>query len=188
MIKTLNEELNRLSADEFRQADKLPVVVVLDNIRSQSNIGSFFRTCDAFRIEKLYLCGITATPPHREIQKTALGATETVDWEYAETTVDCIHSLKKIGFTIFSVEQAHGSQNLLDFRVNEQQKIALVFGNELEGVSQEVVSLSDNVLEIPQAGTKHSLNVSVAGGIILWEIYSMLYKQLAERSFFTKQT
>ncbi|PKP27493.1 MAG: RNA methyltransferase [Bacteroidetes bacterium HGW-Bacteroidetes-22] len=174
MIKTLNEELNRLTVEEFQKAQKLPVVVVLDNIRSQSNIGSFFRTGDAFLIEKIYLCGITATPPHREIQKTALGATETVTWEYSEKTNDCINQLKKQGYTIIAVEQVKCSVSLADFQPRSANKLALIFGNELNGVDQSIVDLCDGCLEIPQSGTKHSLNVSVAGGIVLWKIYSEL--------------
>jgi len=172
MLKTLNEQLHRLSVDEFKSADKLPVVVVLDNIRSQSNVGSFFRTCDAFRIKKLFLCGITATPPHREIQKTALGATESVDWEYAEQTADCVNTLRSQGYTIVSVEQVQHSCSLTTFRFSDQDHLALVFGNELNGVDQEIIDLSHNCLEIPQSGTKHSLNVAVAGGIVLWHVYS----------------
>ena len=174
MIKTLNEELQRLTVNEFKTAQKLPVVVLLDNIRSQSNVGSFFRTCDAFRIEKLFLCGITATPPHREIQKTALGATESVDWEYVESTLECIKSLIEQGYTLISVEQVENSCNLATFNFGDHQKLALIFGNELNGVDQMVVDLSHFCLEIPQSGTKHSLNVSVAGGIVLWQAYSAL--------------
>ncbi len=174
MLKTLNEELNRLTVDEFQKANKLPVVVVLDNIRSQSNIGSFFRTGDAFLIEKIYLCGITASPPHREIQKTALGATETVSWEYIKTALDCIGQLKKQGYTIIAVEQAKGSICLTDYHPRSGCKLALIFGNELNGVDQSIMDICDSCVEIPQSGTKHSLNVSVAGGIILWKIYSEL--------------
>lgn len=177
-LKTSMEELDRLNPNEFKNAEKLPVVVVLDNIRSQSNTGSFFRTCDAFRIKKIYLCGITATPPHREIQKTALGATETVDWEYSETTVKCLDHLKKEGYTLMAVEQTASSTKLDDLQTKHLHPIALIFGNELDGVDQAVIDQCDQAIEIPQSGTKHSLNVSVAGGIVLWEIYKALYEQL----------
>lgn len=165
------EQLNRISVEEFKASEKTPIVVVLDNIRSMNNIGSVFRTADAFRLEKIFLCGITATPPHREINKTALGATESVDWEYKESTLDCVKDLKANGYKIYSLEQTSDSI-MLDKMPKEMiadQKIVLVLGNEVEGVLQEVIDVSDAVLEIPQYGTKHSLNVSVTGGIAIWE-------------------
>ena len=169
MRKLLNEELDRLTVEGFKTARKIPVVVVLDNVRSLNNIGSFFRTGDAFRITSIYLCGITATPPHRDIHKTALGATETVDWKYFESTADAIEALRKNGYMVCSLEQAEGSIMLQDYEVDSACKYALVFGHEMRGVSQEVVNLSDRVIEIPQYGTKHSLNIAVSAGIVLWE-------------------
>ncbi len=163
------DELKRDSLEEFRQKPKHPIVVVLDNIRSLNNVGSFFRTGDAFNIEKIYLCGITATPPHREIRKTALGATESVEWEYVESTVDVIHKLKADGYKTCAIEQAVKTIPLHDLEV-DKAGIALVFGNEVEGVQDEVIAVCDEVVEIPQFGTKHSLNVSVCGGAVLWEV------------------
>ncbi len=171
MRKTSNDELDRLDQDGFYEANKIPVVVILDNIRSQSNTGSFFRTCDAFRIEELILCGITATPPHREIQKTALGATETVSWRYSQDTVEVINELRQKGYIIISVEQAEPHQDLLVHEFDFGRPTALIFGNEVDGVSEEVMNCVDYAIEIPQSGTKHSLNVAVSGGILLWEIY-----------------
>jgi tRNA G18 (ribose-2'-O)-methylase SpoU len=172
MKKLLNEELNRKTVEEFRQAGKYPVIVVLDNIRSLNNIGSVFRTCDAFLIESLYLCGITATPPHREISRTALGATESVNWRYFNSTVEAIRELRGKGFQILAVEQTdHGCQ-LHQFHIVPDRKYALIFGHEIKGVEQEVVDLSDQAIEIPQHGTKHSLNVAVSAGIVLWEFFS----------------
>ena len=165
--KLLNEELNRLSAEEYKEAEKLPLVVVLDNVRSLNNIGSVFRTSDAFRLSKIYLCGITATPPHREIHKTALGAEESVDWAYFEETTDAVKELKNEGYTILSVEQAENSISLETFTITPGQKYAFVFGNEVKGVQQEVIDLSDNCIEIPQFGTKHSFNISVTAGFTL---------------------
>ncbi|WMJ71837.1 RNA methyltransferase [Cytophagaceae bacterium ABcell3] len=170
MRKLKNEELNRLSADQFKSIQKNPIVVVLDNIRSLNNVGAAFRTGDAFCVEKIYLCGITGQPPHREIHKTALGATETVEWEYRKATVDLIKDLKSQGYIIACVEQADASVSLLDFQCSLTEKYALVFGNEVFGVSDEVVGLSDLCIEIPQGGTKHSLNISVSIGITLWDI------------------
>lgn len=170
MRKIANEELNRLSVEDFKSAAKKPLVIVLDNIRSLNNIGSVFRTADAFLIEKIYLCGITATPPHREIHKTALGATESVAWEYVENTIDCINQLKSEGYKILSVEQTEGSTMLQNFQPNfTHEKYVLVFGNEVEGVADEVIAVSDYCIEIPQYGTKHSLNISVSVGIVVWE-------------------
>lgn len=162
-------ELDRVSEEEFKAQKKFPIVVVLDEIRSLSNVGTFFRTADAFNIEKIYLCGITATPPHREIQKTALGATETVEWEHAVSTLEVVKRLKQNGYTVCSIEQTEETL-LLDRVANlTDEKYALVFGNEVNGVDQSVIDASDYVLEIPQFGTKHSLNVSVCAGIVLWE-------------------
>ena len=169
MRKLKNEELNRLSAEEFKTVDKLPVVLVLDDVRSAMNVGSAFRTSDAFLIDKIYLCGITAQPPHREINKTALGAQDTVLWEHAETILACIEQLKKDGYQIIAVEQADESILLMDFPVEKNLKYAFVFGNEVFGVNDEVVQNADLVLEIPQYGTKHSLNISVSIGVVLWD-------------------
>ncbi len=174
MRKLLNEELDRLSVGEFKNAPKIPVLVVLDNVRSQNNIGSVFRTADAFRFERILLCGITATPPHREIHKTALGATESVDWEYHEDTAAAITELKQKGYRILSIEQAESAISLENIFLSENQKYALVFGNEVRGVDQKVLDLSDDCIEIPQHGTKHSLNISVAAGIVIWEVFRKL--------------
>lgn len=169
MRKLKNEELGRLSAEEFKAVEKNPVVVVLDNIRSMNNVGSAFRTSDAFLVEKICLCGITAKPPHRDINKTALGATETVAWEHFETTIGAIEHLKREGYQILSVEQTENSTMLNDFRPVDNHKYAFVFGNEVFGVEQEVVDVSDVVIEIPQFGSKHSFNISVSMGIVLWD-------------------
>lgn len=171
MKKLKLEELNRISVDEFKEVDKIPVVVILDNVRSMHNIGSVFRTADAFLVEKIYLCGITATPPNKEIRKTALGATESVDWEYAADILELVGKLKKEKYTILSVEQVDKSQSLSTYKLDSEEKYAVIFGNEVEGVQQEVINLSDFCVEIPQAGTKHSLNVSVCAGIVLWEFF-----------------
>ncbi|QDH81489.1 RNA methyltransferase [Echinicola soli] len=168
------DELNRLSVDEFKSSDKIPLVIVLDNIRSLNNVGSAFRTSDAFRIQKIYLCGITGTPPHRDIQKTALGATDSVEWEYVGSTLDAIADLKQQNFTICSLEQVDNSTKLNAFGPIEDSKYALVFGNEVFGVEEEVILASDHVLEIPQMGTKHSLNISVSMGIAIWDFVSKL--------------
>ncbi|MDP2386506.1 MAG: RNA methyltransferase [Bacteroidota bacterium] len=170
MKKLANEELNRKSVEEFKQADKNPIVLVLDNIRSLNNVGSAFRTADAFLLEAVYLCGVTGTPPNPEIHKTALGATETVSWKQYKTTLECIDDLKKTGYTICSIEQAERSTMLNDFARDKNKKYALVFGNEVYGVEQEVINKSDNVIEVPQFGSKHSLNVSVTIGIVCWEM------------------
>ena len=171
MRKLLNEELDRLSVEAFKTVDKIPFMLVLDNVRSHNNIGSVFRTADAFRLEGIYLCGITATPPHREIHKTALGATESVYWEYREDTTDAIAELKEKGYQIYSVEQTDGSVLLDQVQLSGKQKYALVFGHEIRGVDQQVVDMSDQCIEIPQYGTKHSLNISVAAGIVIWELF-----------------
>lgn len=162
-------ELNRLSEDEFKAQDKFPIIIILDNIRSLNNIGSFFRTADAFNIEKIYLCGITAIPPHRDIQKTALGATETIEWEHVESTLELVQKLKEEGISIASIEQAQTTTLLQNIPSLNYNKIALIFGNEVDGVDQKVIDNSDYIIEIPQFGTKHSLNVSVCAGVVLWE-------------------
>jgi tRNA G18 (ribose-2'-O)-methylase SpoU len=169
--------LERLSVSEFKKAAKLPVVVVLDNVRSTHNVGSVFRTADAFRIEKIILCGITAVPPHRDIYKTALGATESVDWFYMERTAEVVGALKEEGYRIFAVEQADESICLEDFIPDPAVRLALIFGHEVAGVQEEIMSLVDGCIEIPQAGTKHSLNISVSAGIVLWDIYRKLTKK-----------
>ncbi|MDR1757036.1 MAG: RNA methyltransferase [Culturomica sp.] len=176
--KLENEELHRISAEEFKQADKLPIVVVLDNVRSQNNIGSVFRTSDAFRLEKIFLCGLTATPPHREIHKTALGAEDAVAWEYAEDTVEVIHRLRAAGYRIYAAEQAEKSISLETFIPESGCRYALVFGNEVKGVQQEVVDLADGCIEIPQFGTKHSFNIAVSVGIVLWQWVKPLLPEL----------
>lgn len=169
-------ELGRMSTEEHRQSKKLPVVVVLDNLRSQHNIGSIFRTADAFRLEAIYLCGISATPPNREMHKTALGATESVDWKYFESTTEVVDKLKSTGYIIISIEQTEGSFTLKDFDLQGFKKMAIVFGNEVEGVNQKVVDRSDYCVEIPQYGTKHSLNVAVTAGITIWEFANQYLK------------
>ena len=174
MRKLENSELDRLTVDGFKSANKSPIIVVLDNIRSLNNIGSIFRTSDAFRIQKIYLCGISAIPPHKDIQKTALGSTESVDWEYAENTLELIKELQSNNIQVLSIEQAEKAAILNEFTPTKKQTYALVFGNEVKGVSQEVVSQSDQVIEIPQYGTKHSLNISVSCGIVLWDVFSKL--------------
>ena len=174
-MKRLNmDELNRLTVEEFRQTGKLPVMVILDDIRSQHNIGSVFRTCDAFRISHIFLCGITAQPPSREIQKSALGATESVSWSYHGSSAELIRTLKEQEYLIVSVEQVSGSISPDKFIPQPDKKTVLVFGNEVRGVPQEIIDMSDNCIEIPQFGTKHSFNISVSAGIVLWEIYRKL--------------
>lgn len=169
-------ELNRISAEEFKIVNKLPLVVVLDNVRSLHNVGSVFRTSDAFLVEKIVLCGITSCPPNAEIHKTALGAEYSVDWEYFEETTDAIHLLKNEGYYIYSIEQVENSVMLdkIQLDPDSQQKYAVVLGNEVHGVDQEVINLSDNCIEIPQFGTKHSLNVSVSAGLIIWKFFEIL--------------
>ncbi len=171
MRKLKNEELNRLTPEQYKASEKIPVVVVLDNVRSLHNIGSVFRTADAFRIRKIFLCGITATPPHREIHKTALGATESVPWEYRELTTDVLGLLRKEGYRILAVEQAVGAVSLDQMKLTAGESYALVLGHEIRGVDQEVVDRCDFCIEIPQYGTKHSLNISVAAGIVIWEVF-----------------
>ncbi len=171
MRKLANSELNRKSVKEFKEIEKIPCVVVLDNIRSLNNIGSVFRTSDAFLIKKIYLCGITATPPHREIQKSALGATESVNWEYFSHTADPIFKLRDQGYTIYSIEQVDDSIKLDKLSISQTDQIALVFGHEVKGVGEEVINLSDYCIEIDQYGTKHSLNISICAGIVIWEVF-----------------
>ncbi len=171
MRKLKNSELDRLSVDDFKASKKTPIIIVLDNIRSLNNIGSVFRTSDAFLIEKIYLCGITATPPHKDIHKTALGSTDTVNWEYIENTSDLIEKLKAEHVKICSIEQAENAIMLNDFKVEKNTKHAIVFGNEVKGVAQHIVSKSDVVIEIPQYGTKHSLNISVSCGVVVWDFF-----------------
>ena len=173
MRKLSMDDLNRKSTEEFKQAAKAPIVIILDNVRSMNNIGSVFRTADAFLLQAIYLCGVTATPPHREIQKTALGATDTVSWKHFPTTVDAINELKREGFTVYGVEQVENSI-MLDKIEILQKKVALVFGNEISGVSQEALDICDTCIEIPQYGTKHSINLAVSVGIVVWEIAKKL--------------
>ena len=174
MRKIKNEDLGRLSPEEFKEAPKLPVVIVLDNVRSLHNVGSVFRTADAFVCEGVYLCGITATPPHREIQKTALGATESVSWKYFPNTSDALATLKSSGYKIAAVEQVEGAITLQDFKPSPDEKYALVFGHEVNGVDESTFKFTDVFIEIPQSGTKHSLNISVSAGVVLWEFFRKL--------------
>lgn len=173
MHKLSMEELNRLTKEQYETVDKLPIIIVLDNIRSLSNVGAVFRTADAFRIGELYLCGITACPPHREIHKTALGADETVKWQYFESTEVACKALKDKGYKIFAIEQIEGSKGLQDFKFEANS--ALIMGNEVEGVSDEALSYCEGAIELPQEGTKHSLNVSVCAGIVMWEVFRQLH-------------
>ena len=174
MRKLENSELDRKSIEDFKQSEKTPLILVLDDIRSLHNIGSVFRTADAFLIEKIYLCGITATPPNKEIHKTALGATETVAWEHAKDVLEVIDNLKKDKVTVLAIEQVESAVFLQDFTVEKDKKYALVFGNEVYGVSQEAVALCDGCIEIPQLGTKHSLNISVSTGIVVWDLFKKM--------------
>ncbi|TMM30351.1 RNA methyltransferase [Polaribacter aestuariivivens] len=171
MRKLKNNELGRITVDEFKSVEKTPLIVVLDNIRSLNNIGSVFRTSDAFLIEKIYLCGICATPPNKEIHKTALGATESVDWEYKENTLELIKKLQNENVKVLSIEQAENSTKLDVFHPKKGEKYAIVMGNEVKGVQQEVVNASDLCIEIPQLGTKHSLNISVTTGVVIWDLF-----------------
>ncbi len=175
MRKITNQELGRPTVEEFASMVKMPVVVVLDNVRSLQNVGAFFRTGDAFAVERIALCGITATPPNRDIHKTALGAEMTVGWSYHRSTVECVEQLRGEGYEIWAVEQVEGSVSLEGFTPNEGRKYALVFGNEVDGVAQDVVDLCDGAIEIPQSGTKHSINVSVSGGVVLFRFYTALF-------------
>ena len=174
MRKLRNNELGRISVSTFKKTPKTPIIVVLDNIRSFNNIGSVFRTSDAFLVEKIYLCGITAKPPHRDIHKTALGATESVDWEYKKDTRTLVNDLKNQGVKVAAIEQVENSIMLDKFIPEPNKKIAIIFGNEVKGVQQEVVSESDYCIEIPQIGTKHSLNISVSCGVVLWDLYQKI--------------
>ena len=177
MRKIENSELNRKSIEDFKNATKTPLIIVLDDIRSLNNIGSVFRTSDAFLLEKIFLCGITATPPNKEIHKTALGATETVSWEYRQSVVEVIQELKQDTIEVFALEQVENAVFLHDFKVDLTKKYALVFGNEVFGVSQEAIEACDGCIEIPQLGTKHSLNIAVSAGIVIWD----LFQKLAEK-------
>ena len=174
MKKLKNSELNRISIEEFKNSSKTPIKVILDNIRSAHNVGSIFRTCDAFLIDEIILCGITASPPNKEIRKTALGSTDSVKWSYFENCKEAIQELKKEKFQIISIEQADKSTRLEDFNFNSKKKYALIFGNEIKGVNQKLIDMSDVVVEIPQFGTKHSFNVSVSVGIVIWDFFSKI--------------
>ncbi len=174
MRKLKNNELGRITVEEFKTVEKTPLIVVLDNIRSLNNIGSVFRTSDAFLIEKIYLCGITATPPNKDIHKTALGATESVAWEYVEDTLTLVEKLKKENIKVLAIEQAENSTKLNAFHPKKNEKYAIVMGNEVKGVQQEVVDASDLCIEIPQLGTKHSLNISVTTGVVLWDLFQKM--------------
>ncbi|NQV76375.1 MAG: RNA methyltransferase [Bacteroidetes bacterium] len=174
MRKLKTEELGRIGIDDFKKQEKLPLVVILDNVRSMHNIGSIFRTSDGFAIEKIYLCGITAQPPHREIEKTALGATQSIEWAYSADICDTINELKSDGYTIIAIEQAENSTMLNNYDPDNCMKYALIFGNEVNGVSDEAMNLIDRCLEIPQFGTKHSFNIVVSAGIVLWDFFAKL--------------
>ena len=174
MRKLKLDELNRASVSEFKEQDKLPIVVVLDNVRSMHNVGSIFRTCDGFAVEQVCLCGITSQPPHREIEKTALGATQSINWTYYADPVQAVEQLRSDGYTIIAIEQAENSIMLNDFEADKSKKYALIFGNEVNGVSEEVMQLIDACIEIPQFGTKHSFNIVVSAGIVLWDFFNKL--------------
>lgn len=175
MTKKLKlEELGRIDVETFKTTEKIPVTVVLDNVRSMHNVGAVFRTADAFLIEKIILCGITPKPPHREIHKAALGATESVDWQYYDSVLEAVLDLKTLKYEVLGIEQTSDSQNIIDFKINKEKKYAMVFGNEVEGVSDEILKHCDGFLEVPQLGTKHSLNVSVCAGIVMWEFFKNL--------------
>lgn len=174
MQKLKLDDLNRVSVEAFKEQEKLPVVVILDNVRSMHNVGSVFRTGDGFAIEKLILCGITANPPHREIEKTALGATASVDWEHYEETTAAVAALREQGYTIIAIEQAQNSTMLHTYQPDMTKKYALIFGNEVDGVSDEVMAMSDECIEIPQFGTKHSFNIVISAGIVLWDFFAKL--------------
>ena len=174
MRKLENKELERKSIKDFKEAEKTPLIIVLDDIRSLHNIGSVFRTADAFLVEKIYLCGITAVPPNKEIHKTALGATETVSWEYHNDVLSVIENLKKENVSVFAVEQVENAMLLQNFKVKKDKKYALVFGNEVFGVAQKAIEICDGTIEIPQLGTKHSLNISVSTGIVVWDLFQKM--------------
>ena len=177
MRKLKLEELGRVGVEDFKSQEKLPLVVILDNVRSMHNIGSIFRTSDGFAVEKIYLCGITAQPPHREIEKTALGATQSIDWVHYENVTDAISDLRSAGYTIIGIEQAENSIMLTDHKPIHTEKYALIFGNEVQGVSDEAMKMIDTCIEIPQFGTKHSFNIVVSAGIVLWDFFSKLQKK-----------
>ena len=172
--------MQRLTVDEFHEANKLPLIVVLDDVRSLYNVGSVFRSADAFRVEAVYLCGITATPPHPEIHKTALGGEDSVDWRYFKTATEAVEALHQEGVTVYSIEQVEGSTKLQNLQLDTNKRYAVVFGNEVKGVHQEVVDMSDGCLEIPQFGTKHSLNVSVTAGMVIWEVAKQFIEKLTK--------
>lgn len=174
MKKLKLDELNRVDIEEFKKQDKLPIVVVLDNVRSMHNVGSVFRTADGFAIEKVILCGITAQPPHREIEKTALGATQSMDWQHYDDTLDAVNDLRKDGYEIIAIEQAQNSLMLNTFKPDAHQKYALIFGNEVNGVADEVMQRIDQCIEIPQFGTKHSFNIVISAGIVLWDFFAKI--------------
>ena len=178
MRKLTITELNRITTEEFKQTKKIPLVVVLDNVRSLYNVGSVFRTSDAFRVEKIWLCGVTGTPPNPEIHKTAIGAEFSVDWEASDSTVEVVRQLRQAGYFVYSVEQVEGSDKLQNLKLDPTRKYAVVMGNEVKGVQQEVVDISDGCLELPQFGTKHSLNVSINTGIVIWDFFKQLGKDL----------
>ncbi len=172
MRKLLNSELNRIKPEEFKQVKKIPVVIILDNIRSQHNVGAVFRTSDAFLIESIFICGITAAPPNAEIHKSALGSENIVDWKYYRNASEAVKHLKKDGYRIISIEQVEGATELSEFRIEKDRKYAVIFGNEIRGVEQELVDMSDYCIELSQFGTKHSLNISVTAGIVIWELFN----------------
>ena len=174
MRKLENKELDRKSVSDFKNAEKTPIIIILDDIRSLHNIGSVFRTADAFLVEKIYLCGITACPPNKEINKTALGATDTVTWEYSENILDVIENLKSDGIKVFAIEQVENAIYLNNFKVENQQKYAIIMGNEVFGVSQTAIEICNGVIEIPQLGTKHSLNIAVTTGIVVWDLFRQM--------------
>lgn len=176
MRKLKNNQLNRINIDQFKEAEKTPVIVVLDNIRSCNNIGSVFRTSDALLIESIYLCGYTATPPNKDIHKTALDAEKSVDWEYFNETTEAVQALQNKGYKVFAIEQVDDSIMLPDYKPAENEKIAIIFGNEVRGVQQKVIDLCDGAIEIPQYGTKHSFNISVSAGIVLWDVFNKIRK------------
>jgi len=171
MRKLKLQELNRLTVEAFKETEKAPIVLVLDNVRSGLNVGSAFRTADGFALEKIYLCGITAQPPHREILKTAIGATSSMEWEYKSSTLEAVEQLKKEGYYLAAIEQAEDSTSLQDFQLPMDAKMALIFGNEVKGVSEDVMDIVNECVEVPQYGTKHSFNISVCVGIVLWEVF-----------------
>lgn len=175
--KLANDELGRKTVEAFKSADKIPVIIVLDNVRSLNNIGSVFRTADAFLVKAIYLCGLTAKPPHKDIHKTALGATGTVEWKHFGSTMEAINELKKRNYHIISFEQIHDGINLKDFYPEKSTFYALIFGNEIKGVAQEIIDVSDECIEIPQFGTKHSFNIAVSAGIVLWDFYTKLSRE-----------